>query len=106
VATLASGQWNQHGQVGLVVGATYPDEIGIVRDLAPRLPLLVPGIGAQGGDLVATIAKGATAKGGLFLNSSRAILYASADHDWREAARQAAQQTHQAIQDARAQTSH
>jgi orotidine-5'-phosphate decarboxylase len=106
VATLASGQWNQHGQVGLVVGATYPDEIGIVRDLAPRLPLLVPGIGAQGGDLVATIAKGATAKGGLFLNSSRAILYASSDHDWREAAKQAARQTHQAIQDARAQTNH
>ena len=106
VARLAAEEWNQHGQVGLVVGATYPEEVGIVRNLAPRLPLLVPGIGAQGGDLLATIARGSTAKGGLFLNSSRAILYASVDHDWREAAQQAARQTHQAIQDARAQTSH
>ena len=106
VARLAAEQWNRHGQVGLVVGATYPDEVGIVRQLAPELPLLVPGIGAQGGDLLATMARGSTAKGGLFLNSSRAILYASSDHDWREAAKQAARQTHQAIQDARAQTNH
>lgn len=106
VARLAAEQWNQHGQVGLVVGATYPDEVGIVRQLAPELPLLVPGVGAQGGDLVRTVAQAATASGGLLLNSSRAILYASADHDWREAAKQAARQTHQAIQDARAQTNH
>lgn len=106
VARLAAEQWNQHGQVGLVVGATYPDEVGIVRQLAPELPLLVPGVGAQGGDLVRTVAQAVTASGGLLLNSSRAILYASTDHDWREAAKQAAQQTHQAIQDARAQTNH
>ena len=102
VARLAVAQWNPHRQTGLVVGATYPDEVARVRAIAPELPLLVPGIGAQGGDIGATVAAG---YGGgenpaLILNSSRAILYASAEEDWQEAAAAAAATTAQAIREA------
>jgi orotidine-5'-phosphate decarboxylase len=55
VARLAQGPWNLNGQLGLVVGATYPAEIERVRALAPTLPLLIPGVGAQGGDALATV---------------------------------------------------
>lgn len=93
VAQRAARQWNAHQQVGLVVGATYPKEIAVVRHVAPELPLLVPGIGAQGGDLQATVKAGRTDKGGLLINSSRAILYASGKADWQEAAALVAKQT-------------
>ena len=81
VARLAADKWNSNGQCALVVGATYPAEIARVRELAGGLPLLVPGIGAQGGNLRATVEAGCTPRGtGLIINSSRAILYAdSAD---------------------------
>ncbi len=77
VASLAQGPWNLNGQLGLVVGATYPAEIERVRQVAPTLPLLIPGVGAQGGDAVATVKAGWRADAPIVVNSSRAILYAS-----------------------------
>jgi len=100
VARLAAGPWNRTGQLGLVVGATFPAELARVRALAPRLPLLVPGIGAQGGDVDATVAAGANDEGGMIVNSSRAILYASAGEDYASAAGQAARTTRDALRDA------
>lgn len=82
--------WRGHDQSGLVVGATYPDELASVRALAPEAPLLVPGIGAQGGDLAAVLAAGRTSEGGLLINASRSILYASKGNDWQAAAAAAA----------------
>ena len=98
IAKLAQGPWNVNGQLGLVVGATYPAEIERVRSLAPTLPLLIPGVGAQGGDAVATIkagyrqSKGATT-GAVIVSSSRAILYASSGDDFVQAARNEAMRT-------------
>ncbi len=98
IAKLAQGPWNVNGQLGLVVGATYPAEIERVRSLAPTLPLLIPGVGAQGGDAVATIkagyrqSNGATT-GAVIVSSSRAILYASSGDDFAQAARQEAMRT-------------
>ena len=91
VAEMVSREWAQDGDCGLVVGATYPQELAAVRDVAGELPILVPGIGAQGGDPAAVVTAGATADGlGLIVSSSRAILYASGGHDFAEAARAAA----------------
>ncbi len=107
VARLAQGPWNLNGQLGLVVGATYPQEIERVRALAPTLPLLIPGVGAQGGDAAATVqagwrgdAAGATS-GPIIVNRSRAILYASSGTDFADAARAAAQATRDALNRAR-----
>jgi orotidine-5'-phosphate decarboxylase len=98
VAHLAATQWNKSGQIGLVVGATYPNEIARVRQLVGQMPLLVPGIGAQGGDIQATLSAGQTASGqGLLINSSRAILYASRAEDFAQAARRVAQKTRDEI---------
>lgn len=98
VARLAAGSWNRGGELGLVVGATVPEELARVRALAPGLPLLVPGIGAQGGDVAATVAAGAAADGlGMMINSSRAILYAGDGEDFADAARQAARLTRDQI---------
>jgi orotidine-5'-phosphate decarboxylase len=98
LALLAARQWNGGGQLGLVVGATYPAELGLVRNLVGDMPLLVPGIGAQGGDIAASVAAGQTADGtGMVINSSRAILYASAGADFAERARAAAQATRDEI---------
>ena len=94
VARLAAGPWNRGGELGLVVGATVPAELARVRALAPGLPLLVPGIGAQGGDVAATVAAGRDARGvGMMINSSRAILYAGRGEDFAQAARRAAADT-------------
>ncbi len=101
VARQAQGPWNRNGQLGLVVGATYPEEIARVRQLAPTLPLLIPGVGAQGGDAAATVRAGLTAEGPIIVNSSRAVLYASDGEDWKEAARAAAQATRAALNAAR-----
>jgi orotidine-5'-phosphate decarboxylase len=87
VARLAQGPWNLNGQLGLVVGATYPAEIERVRQIAPTLPLLIPGVGAQGGDAVATVRAGWRAEAPIVVNSSRAILYASSGIDFEVAAR-------------------
>ena len=98
IARLAQGPWNLNGQLGLVVGATYPAEIERVRALAPTLPLLIPGVGAQGGDAVATVKAGwrgtaQASSGPIVVNSSRAILYASAGADFAAAARTEALRT-------------
>lgn len=91
VAEIIARDWNTNGQCGLVVGATYPDEIARVRRIVSDMPLLVPGIGAQGGDVEATLNAGRTAGGtGLIINNSRAILYAGKGEDFAQAARQAA----------------
>ncbi len=90
LARLAQGPWNTNGQLGLVVGATYPAEIERVRALAPTVPLLIPGVGAQGGDALATVRAGWRPDGPIIVNSSRAILYASHGADFADAARQAA----------------
>ena len=106
VARLAQGPWNLNGQLGLVVGATYPAEIERVRAIAPTLPLLIPGVGAQGGDAVATVRAGwrgdahATVAP-IIVNSSRAILYASAGADFAQAARREASKTRELLQSAR-----
>ena len=106
IARLAHDSWNLNGQLGLVVGATYPAEIEKVRSLAPSLPLLIPGVGAQGGDALATVragwrgdAQGTT--GLIAVNSSRAILYASAEADFAQAARRVATKTRDTLQNAR-----
>ena len=101
VARQAQGPWNRNGQLGLVVGATYPAEIERVRALAPTLPLLIPGVGAQGGDAAATVRAGLRPDGPIVVNSSRAILYASADDGFAAAARQAALATRAALNAAR-----
>ncbi len=98
VARLSATDWNSSGQIGLVVGATFPAEIARVRSLAGDVPLLVPGIGAQGGDIEATVKAGRTANGtGLMINSSRAILYAGKDANYAAAARHVALETRDAI---------
>lgn len=102
VAHLAATAWNAQGNVGLVVGATTPQSLAAVRALAPELPLLIPGIGAQGGDLTATLRAGLTPTGGLFINASRSILYASEGADWQEAAGREARTLRDAIQGERA----
>lgn len=77
--------------VGLVVGATWPDQLRQIRDVAPTLPILLPGLGTQGGDLEASVRAGMTADGtGLLCSSSRGIMYASSGSDFAEAAREAA----------------
>ena len=90
LATLAQGAWNRNGQLGLVVGATYPDELARVRALAPTLPLLIPGIGAQGGDAATTVRAAWRPEAPIIVSSSRAVLYASGGADWQAAARAAA----------------
>ena len=98
VARTVAEDWNASGNCGLVVGATFPGEIARVRELTGDMPLLVPGIGAQGGDIAATMAAGRTAKGaGLMINSSRAVLYAGRGEDFAEAARKVALDTRDAI---------
>ena len=97
IARLAAERWNASGQIGLVVGATYPAEIARVREIAPTLPLLIPGIGAQGGDAAATVRAGwrgddARTTGPIIVSSSRAILYAGGDEaSFADAARRAAE---------------
>ena len=98
VARTVAEDWNASGNCGLVVGATFPAEIARVRELTGDMPLLVPGIGAQGGDIAATLAAGRTANGrGLMINSSRAILYAGKGEDFADAARKVALDTRDAI---------
>ena len=100
VAQLVAEKWNRHGQCALVVGATFPDEIAQVRALVGDMPLLIPGVGAQGGDVAATVAAGKTGAGtGMMINSSRAILYAAPlpGEDVAAAARRVATETRDAI---------
>ncbi len=98
IACLVQGPWNKNGQLGLVVGATYPAEIERVRAIAPQVPLLIPGVGAQGGDAAATVRAGWRQDGPIIVNSSRAILYASNGADFAAAARHEAQRTRNLLQ--------
>jgi orotidine-5'-phosphate decarboxylase len=100
VARLVAEKWNRNGQCALVVGATFPEELAQVRAIVGDMPLLVPGIGAQGGDIEATVKSGRTAAGaGMMINSSRAIIYAQPQggEDFAAAARRVATETRDAI---------
>ena len=103
VAKLAAQQWNSSGQISLVVGATFPEEIAKVRAIVGDMPLLIPGIGAQGGDIDATVSAGKVTNKpgtGMIINSSRAILYASSGVDFAQAARAVAMSTRDALRGA------
>lgn len=100
VARLAAENWNASGQISLVVGATFPEEIAKVRSIVGDMPLLIPGIGAQGGDIDATVKAGSIPNHpgtGMIINSSRAILYASSGADFAQAARNTAITTRDAL---------
>ena len=100
VAKLAAQEWNRSEQISLVVGATFPEEIAKVRAIVGDMPLLIPGIGAQGGDIDATVSAGKVSGKpgtGMIINSSRAILYASSGPDFAQAARAAATSTRDAL---------
>ena len=91
VAEKAARDWNGNANVLLVVGATYPQELGEIRAIVGDMPILVPGVGAQGGDVAAVLEHGATDDGtGLVISSSRAVLYAGGGSDYAQAARDAA----------------
>ena len=91
VARTIASAWNGSGNCALVVGATFPEELRVIRELVGEMPLLVPGVGAQGGDVGAVVRNGRTADGaGLMINSSRGILYASRGEDFAQAAARAA----------------
>ena len=90
VAQKAS-EWNVHGNIGLVVGATYPEELRLIRQNHPDMPILIPGVGAQGGDLATVLRYGVNSEGEkAIINSSRQIIYASRGKDFARAARHAA----------------
>ena len=91
IARMVSESWNGGGNFGLVTGATYPTEIAEVRAIAPAIPLLIPGIGAQGGDIEATVRAAQT---NMIVSSSRSIMYASQGEDFVEAAQRSAQDLH------------
>ncbi len=99
IARQAAGPWNSGGQLGLVVGATYPQELARVRELAPTLPLLIPGIGAQGGDAQATVRAAWRPGAPIIVSSSRAVLYAQAGASSMQAAADAARAVAQATRD-------
>jgi orotidine-5'-phosphate decarboxylase len=101
VARNVATQWNAHGNCALVVGATYPEELARIRAIAPDLPILIPGIGAQGGDLEKTVAAGKDARGrGMIISASRAVIFASHGADFAKAARAKAQELDGAIRKA------
>jgi len=90
VADMAARQWNSRGNCLLVVGATQPRELAEVREIVGDMPFLVPGVGAQGGDVAAAVTNGQTSDGtGLIISSSRGILYAGSDDNFSTAARAA-----------------
>ena len=106
IAQLAQTAWNDNGQLGLVVGATYPLELARVRALAPTVPLLIPGVGAQGGDATATVRaawRGSATQttGPIVVNASRSVLYADSGAKFAQAARQEAMALRQSLQAAR-----
>ena len=98
VAYRVAAHWNKHGNCAVVVGATYPEELGKVREIVGDLPILIPGVGAQGGDVEKTVRAGKDSRGrGMIVNSSRGIIFASPLSDWPEAARREAQKLHDTI---------
>jgi orotidine-5'-phosphate decarboxylase len=106
IARLAQHEWNHTGQLGLVVGATFPAEIARVRELAPTLPLLLPGVGAQGGDAQACVQAGwrgdaRHTSAPIIVNNGRSVLYASRGNEFAAAARQVADETRLLLNSAR-----
>lgn len=98
VAYAVARRWNKNGNCGLVVGATYPDELGEIRGLVGDMPILIPGIGAQGGDVGKTISAGKDSRGqGMIINSSGGIIFASKGVDFAQAARGETQKLHDLI---------
>jgi orotidine-5'-phosphate decarboxylase len=98
IVALKAQQWNTYGNIGLVVGATYPEELKLLRQSHPDMPILIPGIGAQGGDLAAAVGYGVDARGErAIINSARQIIYASRGQDFAEAARRAAYELREQI---------
>lgn len=97
-----SSAWPVDGSVGFVVGATYPAELAVARELAPHANFLIPGVGAQGGDLAAAALHGPAGDVGPVINASRSIIYAAADLTFADAARAAAEQLRARINEARA----
>ena len=94
--------WDRHGTLGLVVGATYPEDVARVRAVAPVVPILLPGVGAQAGDLERSVQAAVDDDGGgAIVNVSRSLLYASSGADWQPAARAEAERVHAAINTAR-----
>ena len=101
VAEHVAKEWNGNGNCGLVVGATYPEELREVRAIVGDMPILIPGVGVQGGDIAKTVAAGKDSRGrGMIISVSRAVILASSGHDFAEAARSKAQELHGAIQKA------
>ena len=97
-----AGEWNVHDNIGLVVGATYPEELKKVRSICPEMCLLIPGVGAQGGDLASAVGYGVDARGEkAIINVSRQILYASREKDFARAARAVADKLRRQINDYR-----
>jgi len=95
---VASDKWNKNGNCALVVGATYPEELHEVRGLVGDMPILIPGIGAQGGDVEKTVSAGKDSRGrGMIINSSRGIIFASSGRDFAEAARRETEKLHNLI---------
>jgi orotidine-5'-phosphate decarboxylase len=95
-------EWNIHDNIGLVVGATYPEELKRIRSLCPDMPLLIPGVGAQGGDLASAVSYGADARGEkAIINVSRQVLYASKEENFAKAARNVAEKVRNQINDYR-----
>lgn len=92
VAMMIAQKWNMHGNCGVVTGATYPEQLKEVRDIIGDIPMLIPGIGSQGGDLAASVRNGLTAnKEGIIIHSSSSIIFASSGIDFADAARKEAQ---------------
>lgn len=91
LVALKASQWNTYGNIGLVVGATYPEELRLIRQSHPDMLLLIPGVGAQGGDIAPTVGYGIDSRrAGAIINSSRQIIYASPRKDFAQAAKRAA----------------
>lgn len=98
VARRVATHWNQHQNCAVVVGATYPEELARVRAIVGEMPILIPGIGAQGGDLETTVRAGRNARGrGMLINASRSIIFASKEADFAQAARAEALRLHEEI---------
>jgi orotidine-5'-phosphate decarboxylase len=101
IVAIRAREWNKHGNIGLVVGATYPQELGEIRRLCPDMPLLIPGVGAQGGDLALAVTDGVDAQGEkAIINVSRQVLYASSGKDFADAARRIAHDLRDRMNDA------
>jgi len=102
IVALKAEEWNTHGNIGLVVGATYPEELRLIRNSHPDMPLLIPGIGAQGGELASAVRYGVDAQGEkAIISSSRQIIYASSEKDFAQAARRVALSLREQINDYR-----